>query len=405
MSGISPAASYVSGISSWLAPPTVAAIRRDLPELAEEIVQAIQREVPGYSRPLRGEFGIGIRSGVELALRRFIGDEETESRAVYRSLGYGELRAGRTLDSLQSAYRVGARVAWQSMSQAAERTGATAEAQRRLAGDMFSYIEDIAAESVEGYAEAQLAHAGDRERQRAVLFARLLSVPAVDPPSLASAAAEALWRIPASLACLAVDSDVAAAVIRRLSGDSLYGQVGDWTCIVVPDPSRVEHEARAIANRLNILACLGPSVAVAEAHVSLRWASLARELPSERAGLVVAERRLADIALCSSPDILAALADRVLLPLQYERASSRVRLEATLHAWLRHHGSQRAIAAQLEVHPQTIRYRLRRLRELFGDDLNDPDTRFALEVALRNRSVVGHRTAAADMVERATRNI
>jgi DNA-binding PucR family transcriptional regulator len=52
-------------------------------------------------------------------------------------------------------------------------------------------------------------------------------------------------------------------------------------------------------------------------------------------------------------------------------------------AWLRHRGAQAAVAAELGVHPQTVRYRLRRLRELFGAALEDPDRRFALELALR----------------------
>jgi len=41
------------------------------------------------------------------------------------------------------------------------------------------------------------------------------------------------------------------------------------------------------------------------------------------------------------------------------------------------------MAAELDVHPQTARYRIARLRELFGEDLEDPDARFELELALR----------------------
>ncbi|MEA2161155.1 MAG: hypothetical protein QOD66_3535, partial [Solirubrobacteraceae bacterium] len=38
------------------------------------------------------------------------------------------------------------------------------------------------------------------------------------------------------------------------------------------------------------------------------------------------------------------------------------------------------------VHPQTARYRVTRLRELFGAALDDPDERFWLELALRVRT-------------------
>ena len=377
---------YAVSIDSWLDPTAIVAIRAVLPDLADEIVHAIQREVPGYSRPLSGEFGRGIRSGVELALARFIGDGEDASRGVYRGLGYGELRAGRTLDSLQSAYRVGARVAWQRMSQAAARTGAGADTQRRLAEAMFAYIEQIAAESIEGYAEAQLALAGDLGRRRAALFAMLTGPAPLDRATLAAAGAEARWRLPATLACLAVENDAAAGLARRLTGDTLHGELGEWTCIVVPEPTRLEHEARAAAERLASVVCVGPSVAPGEAQVSMRWASLARGLPAGSERVVVAERRLADIALRGSPDIVAALARTVLAPLDGESERSRARLAATLHSWLRHRGSQRQVADELGVHPQTIRYRLRRLRELFGEQLEDPDRRFELEVALRERA-------------------
>ncbi len=374
---------YAASTDTWLGPLAVAAIRDDLPAIADEVIRAIQREVPGYSRPLSGDFGRGIRSGTELALRRFIGTSADESPGIYRSLGYGEHRAGRSLDALQSAYRVGARVAWRRMSGAAAAAGASAQAQRQLAEAMFAYIDQLAAESVEGYAEAQLADAGDLERRRAALFAMLLSVPATDAAALEAGAARARWTLPPTLACLAVEDRAAVPVASRLSGETLHGQIGETTCIVVPNPARLEREARAVAERLKLVIGLGPPVALEDAHISLRWARLARELVTEGSALVVAERHLADIALRADAEVVAALRERALAPLQSENEGSRIRLEATLRSWLRHRGSQRAIAEELFVHPQTVRYRLRRLRELFGAALEDPDRRFELEIALR----------------------
>jgi DNA-binding PucR family transcriptional regulator len=78
-----------------------------------------------------------------------------------------------------------------------------------------------------------------------------------------------------------------------------------------------------------------------------------------------------------------ALRRDALAPLADETPASRARLEATLLAWLRHQGAQAAVAAELDVHPQTVRYRMARLRQLFGTDIEDPDKRFALELALR----------------------
>jgi DNA-binding PucR family transcriptional regulator len=57
--------------------------------------------------------------------------------------------------------------------------------------------------------------------------------------------------------------------------------------------------------------------------------------------------------------------------------------------WLRHQGNVPATADALHVHRQTVRYRLTRLRELFGDALEDPEARFELELALRGRVGMG----------------
>ena len=56
---------------------------------------------------------------------------------------------------------------------------------------------------------------------------------------------------------------------------------------------------------------------------------------------------------------------------------------ATALAFLRERGVAPAMARAMGVHPQTARYRLGRLRELYGDALDDPEARLELELALR----------------------
>ena len=58
-------------------------------------------------------------------------------------------------------------------------------------------------------------------------------------------------------------------------------------------------------------------------------------------------------------------------------------MRETALAYVRHGGNAVAMAAELHVHPQTARYRIARLRELLGEQLDDPDARFELELALR----------------------
>src|SRR3954469_22771615 len=114
---------YAMKTSSALSGAALEALRPELPALADEIVEAIRREVPEYARPLRGDFGRGIRAGVEEALKQFGLPGGAARGEVYGALGRGELREGRSLDALQSAYRIGARVAWRRLSGAAERAG------------------------------------------------------------------------------------------------------------------------------------------------------------------------------------------------------------------------------------------------------------------------------------------
>ena len=54
------------------------------------------------------------------------------------------------------------------------------------------------------------------------------------------------------------------------------------------------------------------------------------------------------------------------------------------------------MAQQIHVHPQTVRYRLRQIQELFGDQLRDPDRRFELQLALRLRKLDGSRVAGRE---------
>jgi DNA-binding PucR family transcriptional regulator len=92
----------------------------------------------------------------------------------------------------------------------------------------------------------------------------------------------------------------------------------------------------------------------------------------------------------SSPT--TALSARRLAPLAALRATQRERLLETLHSWLLHWGSRAEVSADLFVHPQTVSYRLKHLRELLGDDLDNPAARFELLLVLGFR---GNSAAAA----------
>ncbi len=104
----------------------------------------------------------------------------------------------------------------------------------------------------------------------------------------------------------------------------------------------------------------------------------------ESSPLVRAEDHDLALLLSAHPQLASELIGRRLAPLEaIHGAKSRRNLTLTLRAWLRNPGQRKAIADSLAVHPQTVRYRMARLRELFGDALDNPDGRFELELALR----------------------
>ncbi len=94
------------------------------------------------------------------------------------------------------------------------------------------------------------------------------------------------------------------------------------------------------------------------------------------------EEHLAAVVLRADEAALADLRERVLAPLGDLRDSTTEKLTETLRSWLLHHGRREAVAAELFVHPQTVRYRMGQLREAFGDRLEDPDHILELTIAL-----------------------
>src|SRR5215212_6732589 len=224
-------------------PPEIAdLIDPELDATADAILVAIAREVPAYARPLEGTFGRGVRTGVTEALRQFADLIRSPSgargpgREVYVTLGRGELRQGRTLDSLQSAYRVGARVAWRRIAGVASRAGVGADVLSLLAESIFAFIEQLSADSVEGYAEARSHLEGERRRRQRELVLALLRDPPADEADVRAAAGAVGWRLPASAAAIACAEDDLDWIVRRLPPDALVATLEAEGCVVVPDP-------------------------------------------------------------------------------------------------------------------------------------------------------------------------
>jgi hypothetical protein len=384
-----------------------------LPDLAAETIRAIGREVPDYSRPLEGRLGVTLRYGTERALRRFVDSIEAPAavserdRRIYFELGRLEMREGRTLNALLAAYRVGAQIAWRRFVEAGVRADLQPPTLYRLGEAIFAYIDEISGESIAGYAAEQSEAAGERQRHRARLVFLLAADPPAPPEDVRAAAVRAGWRPPARLAALVaegIDSERLAsrlgpgavvAPLERPDGALAADGRAPRVLAFVRDPGagtppRRTQIAEAVAG---LPAALGPTVALAGAPRSAERARRALDLralgllPGDE--LVVAAEHAAELVLHADIVLASELAEARLAPLLDLRPSARERLTESLRAWLDCQGRVDETARALEIHPQTVRYRLNQLREAFGGALDDPRARFELSLALRVRGDAG----------------
>ena len=400
------AAPAVGELWSDLGPDVAAKLEPDIPVLRDEIVQAVA-ELPAYSRPLTGEFGRVLRTGVEVALRRFIdgianGDEDAlgPSRRVYLDLGRFEFEAGRPLDLLLRAYRLGARIAWRRLAERGPGLGLEPVVLYRLAESVFAYIDELSAVSVEGYSQARDLAAGAQQVARGRLIAMLVSDPQPEPSRVAAEAERAGWELPRLMAVICAERPAEATRVAARLGPGVIGAEHDGRgCLLVADPERPGLLGQARVALDGVSSAIGPAVAWRDAPRSYRRAGQALRLAGERQGsdrgLEIAERMLISILLASEPDLGAELIASRLEPIAAMSARSRRGMPETLSSWLANGGDVSRVAEELQVHPQTVRYRMRKLREAFGDTLDDPEARFELQVALRFQAEAGEAEADA----------
>ncbi len=368
-------------------------VEPELPDISEEIVETIGEQVPEYSRPLEGSFGRGVYRGVGAALDRFVSlirdpDAILDSgRSVYFELGRGELRQGRTLDALQSAYRVGARIAWRRLAAAGVGAGLDQPTLNLLAESIFAYIDELSSDSVDGYAEALSERQGERFHRHRQLVSALLKSPAATGKELDDLAAAASWRIPATASALACHQTDLAEITRRLPVDVISATVESAGCVIVPDPYGPGRRKQLEASVGDRMATLGPETGPESLEASWRIASLALGAADagslEDSGMVSTERHLVDLAVYNSRELIGRIRERELEPIRDLTPKARSRMTETARAFIEQRGNAAGMARELKIHPQTARYRLARLHELFGDRLDDPTGRLALELSLR----------------------
>ncbi|MFI9603837.1 PucR family transcriptional regulator [Streptomyces sp. NPDC052043] len=344
-----------------------------------------------------------------------VGGPETEDRVELHSLGTGRrpraaLAVG-TAAALGTAerYAVHSAVALltlitersRSLHAAEQRIGAAVlrmllagqpDHARAVAGDLYGGLLDapfrvIVAESAS--ASAARAHAGAHARvQPAAPSSAAVLVgadPGADPlaalaevvEAAAARSGEAVLVVPDGerLVVLAADGGAAVAVCGRYAA-ALEAARAET---VREQPSGEEDEL--------VVGLSGPAGPIAAA-AAYKQAEQALSVARRRGRVLVEHEQLASGSVLPllADDAVRAFADGLLRALYEHDATGRGDLVASLRAWLSRHGQWDAAAADLGVHRHTLRYRMRRVEEILGRSLDDPDVRMELWLALKATS-------------------
>ncbi|KRB47560.1 CdaR family transcriptional regulator [Terrabacter sp. Root181] len=387
----------------WLSLPAevTTVLRPVVGDIVEAIIEGIPRDVPVYAMPMEGRFGQGVRRGVTVALNRFLDLPGTrlpalseDGKWVYENLGRGEVRSGRSLESLLAAYRYGARVTFRAISRTVDVSQLPPDVLLSLGESLFAYIDELSAASAQGYAQEQSERAGEQLRLRGELLEMILRGDSSDG-GVARLAAAVGWTLPEVVVVALVPFPHVDGLRGALGPDGLVAERGTDVVVVFPFVSRKPRRRdleRALRGRRAIV---GPARPWQQASESLHLATSAGahgvapgpDRPHGDAAPVWVEDHLAELVVLAEPLATDDLARTRLAPLDSLRPAVRERLTETLLSWLRHQGQRAPIAAELFVHQQTVGYRVAQLKELFGEALDDPEVRFELELVLR----AGHR--------------
>ena len=272
------------------------------------------------------------------------------------------------------------------------RERATAEAERRLRGDLMEEL------LVDDLTEAEAARLVDRASRMGYRLRQSMWVAAVeaDDPAAAQALSDrsVAPRIIRAVTALADQQHPGAIVVSR----------GGSIVMLVPGSAHFDQVERFALGAItaagglsggNSFSCgiSGTQGGPADLHRLLGQARMAVRVGRRRQhqGEVHAHRRLAAERLLASvsSDELSAFIDEWLGPLERLETQGKAAapLVATIDALAACGWSPKAAARRLNVHVNTLLYRVRRVREIAGHDLDDTDVRLALALALRAREM------------------
>ncbi|MGV9852660.1 PucR family transcriptional regulator [Streptomyces sp. NPDC003442] len=348
-------------------------------------------------------------------------DTAVADRVELQSLGTGRRMRGvlavGTAAPLGTAERYAVHSAVALLTLTTERSRALQEAEQRLGAAVLRML--LAGEPDHARAVAGRLYGGLLDAPFRMLVAEVPSGATAQQTHLApSAADDAPAERPTETTTTAAGEAEAADPLGTLidTMEAAAARIGE-SVLVVPDGERLivlapdggaavaacaEH-ARAVEARrgtkarprdraavaaprgdelvIGLSAPAGPIAAAA----AYRQAEQALSVARRRGRMLVEHEQVAagSVLPLLADDAVRAFADGMLRALHEHDATGRGDLVASLRAWLSRHGQWDAAAADLGVHRHTLRYRMRRVEEILGRSLDDPDVRMELWLALK----------------------
>ena len=364
----------------------------------ERSIAAVRQENPVYADVLGGPEGIGIRLGIEQAIRAFLDAVErgqrpsAETDELWRRLGEAEFQAGRSLEALRAAFRTGTRAAWRGAAELATRAGVDgADRDRARRGDLRlrrrARHRRRRGLSPDPVRRGRRARAPAPPAGGAAARPRRLTIPRRSRMRRSSRAGRSRDRS----RCWRSIGDSPEEVARRLDLDVLAGADAGGAWLVLPDPDGPGRARRGRPRRRRDAGGARPDGRPPPrpparcAGRGSRSSSYRPARSRHRASTRVADHLATVILLQRARPRQGARRSSAWPRSTTCRPPSASGCSRRSPRGSRTSATRRGSPTELHVHPQTVRYRIAKLRELLGESLETADGRFELELALRAR--------------------
>ena len=347
----------------------VLATRKDAASLVDRVVERILELVPAYAAGAvtHEDLWWSVHRNLELNLlliaeRREVTLEELATRS---QLGVRRAMAGIGVADILRAFRTGYLMVWEALTERARAAGVDAmEVLLDHTARVWSMLDMVSAAVEDAHRSFQAAHDTRSRRQGLGFVAGVGAFPADAERTIEHA--RALGFDPGGTFLAAVVDGHLPAAVQAVDG-VVVEQPDRSVMFVQPAPraTAVEETLAATLQRWGVGALGVGSVAegLAGAQLSLRAAELAHRVAQRSGRDVVFRRDWFACIVTEAADLLGPLVDGLVTELAADEVAN------TVGALIGCGGNLTATARELHVHPNTVAYRLERLRKITGIDL------------------------------------